>query len=330
MWLERRTVQLAVLIGACLVCQASAQQPAPTGARPQQFAPIQPPAPIVPFLLTPQEQANVAALLKAWEESSGKVETFSCEFTLFDYDATWPLPPPAKPGTDPNNTPRRIAKGRINFAKPDKGSYQELPEESGECWICDGKSVFTKDYPKKQLIEHRLPAEMQGKLISESPLPFVFGVEAKKLQERYWVRIVTPAGATGQIWVDAFPKRAQDIANYKKVQIILDQQEFLPTAVQIYMPNDDHEHGKKVSKVYKFDSIKRNAIRDRLNDFITTFVAPRVPLGWTHLVEEAPAPVTAQAPQTLQPPAGQPSGFVPTAPGASAPQQQPASVPQRR
>ncbi len=64
-----------------------------------------------------------------------------------------------------------------------------------EYWTCNGKSIFQVDAKKKQIIEQPIPAELQGKSITDGPLPFVFGAKADTLRKRYFMRIVTPPDA---------------------------------------------------------------------------------------------------------------------------------------
>jgi hypothetical protein len=47
----------------------------------------------------------------------------------------------------------------------------------------------------------------------------LFGAKAEKIKERYWVRAVhPPQGKEGQeYWIQAYPKRRQDAANFKMV-----------------------------------------------------------------------------------------------------------------
>ena len=37
-----------------------------------------------------------------------------------------------------------------------------------------------------------MPPELQGKAIVDGPLPFLFGADAQKLKQRYYLRIITP------------------------------------------------------------------------------------------------------------------------------------------
>ena len=81
-----------------------------------------------------------------------------------------------------------------------------IEEDRADHWICDGKSVFQYIPKQKKLVEHKLPPDMQGKSIVDGPLPFLFGAEAKKLRQRYWLRIVTPPNIKNQVWLEAFPR----------------------------------------------------------------------------------------------------------------------------
>ena len=93
----------------------------------------------------------------------------------------------------------------LKYAAPDKGLFRVLytknartaswaasEEDRADHWICDGKSVFQYIPKQKQLVEHKLPPELQGKAIVDSPLPFLFGTEAQKIRQRYFIRIIAP------------------------------------------------------------------------------------------------------------------------------------------
>ena len=114
------------------------------------------------------------------------------------------------------------------------------PEQS-EQWLCDGKSIYQFDYPKELVTEFVMPPELQGKGIGDGPLPFVFGVEAQKLKQRYFMRIITPPDVQNEVWLEAFPRYQQQAAEFSKVQVILQiagpTKALLPYAIQIYSPN---------------------------------------------------------------------------------------------
>ena len=184
----------------------------------QPPAPPQPPKP--PFTLTAQEQAELDRVLSLWEERNHSVKTFDCRFKRWTYDTVF----------GPANQAKFIDMGAIKYAAPDRGLFRvdstekdgkEAPIEDAraEHWISDGKAIFIFNPTKKQLIEQRLPPELQGKAIANGPLPFVFGAEAKKLKERYWIRVITPADVKDHVWLEAYPRYQQDAANFHHAAI---------------------------------------------------------------------------------------------------------------
>ena len=141
-----------------------------------------------PFVLSPQEEAELDGLLKAWEKQSQGVKYFYCEFNRLEYN-------PAFAGGNPNQLTTE-SQGEIKFAAPDKGlfrvtaisnyvldpktrNYVKQKAVPTEWWTCDGKSMFQVDADKKEVLETPLPPQMQGAAIADGPLPFVFAQRPK-------------------------------------------------------------------------------------------------------------------------------------------------------
>ncbi len=282
----------------------------PQGAAPPNASPPQPPPP--PFILTPAEQTQVDRLLLFWEKSSQNIKTFRSTFTRFEYDPVFGPPDPDQP------LYRDV--GELRYAAPDKGLYNVdgskaekfVPDERGqwqsgrwmrdegraEKWICDGKSIFEYDFRKKQVIEHRLPPELQGKAIVNGPVPFLFGAKAEQLSRRYWMRIITPPGTQGKVWLEARPQLREDAQNFKLVELILTirQDSVQPSAIRIYHPNG------KNSTTYVLDDpvVNKSGIRE----LVDPPFEPRVPIGWRKVVDDAPqAASPAQRPRAGNAPA---------------------------
>lgn len=250
------------------------------------------------FALSAIEQEYLNSVLSRWEQESGKIETFNCDFTQFVYD------PVFGPGNDEAGQP--IAKsegyGAVSFQKPDKGSFQvkELltwdaaqrkrvanSNLIGEHWVCDGASVYEFRSKEKQLVVTAIPPEMQGQNIAEGPLPFLFGAKADTLKERYWLR-VDPRAPEGSIWLAAMPKRQQDAANYRLVELMLDSSKMLPSAMRVTAPDNSQT-------TYTF-KLAEASINSRVSAIWNTlFQAPRTPIGWTR-VDEKPQTAAAAAP----------------------------------
>ena len=253
------------------------QQLVPQDPTIQRRAPQQPPAP--PFVLTPQEQQQLDAALQAWEQSSKSVKTFECKFTRFEYD----------PVFGNANQPRFVDNGQIKYASPDKGMYR-VDGQRPEHWICDGQSVFEYNFQKKELIEYKLPAELRGKAISDGPLPFLFGADAAKLNQRYYMRVTAQPTPT-EFKLEALPMYQRDAANFRRAELIL--RDMQPYGLKIYSPNG------KNSTVYVFENIRVNETKLLgLPDFFRSDPFHAVtPRGWQKIVEPGAAQTPNGPPQ---------------------------------
>jgi TIGR03009 family protein len=247
--------------------------------------------------LTPQQQAQLDAqlareraqldqVLDAWESESKKIKTLSAGFKLWVYNSAFPGK--ADPGQPPG--PTRKSEGEIYFAAPDQGMYREKTP-NGEYWVCDGKSIYQIQHAKKELVETVLPEELRGKAISNGPLPFVFGAEAAKMKQRYSMRVITPRDVRGQIWLEAYPRFQQDAANFRKVEVILDEQTMLPVGLQLFEPGPPTSPDRRV---YAFGKPKVNDLWEKIKNF---FDPPLVPRGYKKVVEESPVARNAAPPR---------------------------------
>lgn len=246
--------------------------PVLTPRAPVQRPPVQPKQPSPPFTLSPQKKAEVNRVLDQWERRNKEIKTFDSQFKRWTYDVVFGKPDQAK----------FIELGVIKFAAPDRGLFRLDKEEKdgkevpidparSEHWICDGKAVWEIDAKQKKVKEHKLPPELQGKAIANSPLPFLFGAEAQKLRQRYFIRIVTPPDVQGQIWLETYPRFQQDAANFHHAVFIINAQDMTPHALRLIQPN------AKDYTVYQFYDI---VVNDSWRFFKSNPFRPSVPLGW--------------------------------------------------
>jgi hypothetical protein len=194
------------------------------------------------------------------------------------------------PGSQP-----KTETGKLKYSAPDKGLYL-LEGDRPEQWLCDGNSIFQFDYPhpqqdkdrrmtmtKGRVIEHILPPEARGRAIADGPLPFVFGNDALKLKQRFFMRIITPQGVKGQIWLEAYPRFQQQASQFERVEVILKTDGFLPYAIKIYDTNG------KDSVVYQLEDAvvneKPSFFGGILNRGDWTHVS--VPYGWIKEVDQS-------------------------------------------
>jgi TIGR03009 family protein len=306
--LEMTVLPLSILIASQVAAQqqalapqaASQQQPPVQAAAPPAQAGAQAPA---GFALNALQQAQLNAVLAAWQQESAKINTFKCDFERWEYNLVF-----GPSGEIPLNK----NKGELSFGRPDKGSFriteintwketpppagQPAPAEKigtwapqpnaiGEHWMCDGKSVFEYRHNQKQLVERPIPPQLQGQAIVDGPLPFLFGADADKLKARYWMRVVQQPNQA-QIWLDALPKFQAQAADFRAVQVILDRQRLLPTHMQVHLPNGDRH-------MYTFN-IATATINSPLQKLQSLFALPRLHPGWKHIVEQMPVEQAAQ------------------------------------
>lgn len=267
---------------------AASQAAAANGGRPPgELAPaVQPGQPFPPLSVAAQKRLE--QLLEKWEAESQGTKLLSCDFTRWHYDL----------GAAPAGVHATWAQGAIKYAAPDKGmfrvdtlkfykgmkegkaSYEADSKQLGEYWVCNGAEVLEFDRSKEECIIQVLPEEMRGQQILESPLPFVFNLDAKKIHDRYWVREVQPpAGKTGVYLIEAWPKRQEDRSQYKFVQIVISAQTFMPDALIMYAPNFDPQTAP-IWDHYEFTKVSRNGLVANLQQFTDAFIKARPPSNW--------------------------------------------------
>lgn len=290
----------------------------PQMAPPGQFGAISPASALPAMPQEPEwsKQMNAAErkwvddILQYWEQRSDKVKVFECRFRRWDYDGGWVDPASGR------RHPRTFAEGSIKYAQPDKGLYhveklvavmppkaagektQEVVQnpELGEHWVCDGEKIFSFEANKKQVTVNPLPAEMRGKAIADGPLPFMFGAKAQTIKARYWIRCLVAApedkSKVNKYWLEAVPKSRQDAQNFKMVRIVLDQEEYLPESLEIFAPNYDPPRNDArqsylfLNRTAKDDATLKDLIGKGLfGPFLREFYEPRVPTGWTKVVQ---------------------------------------------
>ncbi len=159
------------------------------------------------------------------------------------------------------------------------GEPFDLVESSDTEWWCNGTRVFDLDVQKKQALVASIPADMQGKNIMDSPLPFLFGMPPEKARRRYEMAFhqgKSPASDATMVHLVIYPNLPQDAGEWHHVNLMLDTQNWLPVAVQMYDPPQTG------ISVYTFSNVQVNQ-----TDWIRNFwpgrkptFEPNLPPGW--------------------------------------------------
>lgn len=282
----------------------------------QQYVPVAR-EPQRPFPeLTPEHIQYIDRVLELWQQSSGQVKQYTCDFRRWDYD---PLLCNERDPRDNRLFAHTISDGILRYAAPDKGMFEttkvydftkeegqnpdykmrESTELNHEKWICDGKAIYEFDYKTRHLYETPIPAEMQGQGMVNSPLPFLFGVEKQVIKNRYWLRVITPQQVQDtEIWLQAFPKNINDARNYQRIEIHLSQNDWMPKALTVYPVNYD-ERTNPASRVFEFDNRKINSKLAQFQNIMGFFVRPQTPLGWKRTQRTVMAEAEARPPVSL-------------------------------
>ncbi len=261
--------------------------------------------------LSPESDRMLKSLLGKWQNATQGIERYKCDFLRWQFDMT--------KISDPKIY-HTAARGVVRYMAPDKGMFRvdELkfvrkdprdpqadwqlhadPEQFGEYWICDGNSVYLYDRTQKKATKYTLPPEMQGKQVFNSPLPFFFGVDAQKIEQRFWVNPLPDAVVNEKPVhvLDVYPKTQADAVNYHHVRVYLDQAESLPVAIEVCMPNWTEE--KPNREFFEFRNRNTNwNLLDKIKEmsiFKEEFIPKEPPAGWQVEVKpyepEAPARV---------------------------------------
>jgi TIGR03009 family protein len=235
--------------------QAQAQQP-----RPQ----VQPES--QPQIENIEVSPAVQQLLEFWEAKSSEVNQLYGEFDRYSYDSDFGV--------------EKRGQGRLWFEAPDKGRiditpsddvptepnninpdklradgqpFQILPDNN-ERWICNGERVFAINDDDRTYAELSIPPQFQGENIIDSPLPFLFGMQAERAKQRYIIEIGPMhnpdgriEGAALNVHVIVRPRWEQDAREWTTAEILLNPDTFLPNAVRI--TGGTHE------EVYVFRSV---------------------------------------------------------------------------
>ena len=263
---------------------------------------------------SPAAQAQLQEVLQNWENQSKGTKTLELKFLRFHYDGQMA----------PSGVPATKAEGEIKYAAPDRGlirvdqlvffngmvqnnpSFKAFPNRFGEHWVCNGKQLIEFDRTQKECKIEDLPPDMQGKNIINSPLPFVFNLDATQLQQRYWVQ-QTQSPSPDVVLLEVWPKTANDRSQYKMVQVALEAKTYLPRALVMYAPNFDPKTAA-VWDHYEFQNVKRNSIAGQFaNKFLKNFIPQAPPKDWQIIQGTAFAAGSASTPTAQQARASQPT-----------------------
>lgn len=202
----------------------------------------------------PQPSPELWKLLSDWERGSKAIKTLHGRHQRRIYDDTFKV--------------EKLAQGEFWYSGPDKGRIDiskievtakmqadrknpaakverdadgkpyALKSDEDRRWICDGTRLFDIDDERKEALITDLPPESRGANIMNTPLPFLFGMPPKGAIQRYEIKIddINDKANPKYALLTVLPRWPRDARNWKKAQVYLNTENYLPIAVKLIDP----------------------------------------------------------------------------------------------
>ena len=269
--------------------------------------------------LTAQQQKAVDDVLRFWEQRSKSVKRYRCQFQRWEYDPVFGPAQECKTWSKgvimyfvPDRALFRVDE-KWDYRAPtrpgEKAKHVKREVEPTEHWICEGTYIWEFDHRAKRLIQRELPPHMRGKAIIgpptclfrytcfvllndpkpheatvDGPLQFLFGIDAERIKERYWIRRKPVPEDALEYHLEMYPKSSPEMVNCQKMDVIIVEEDFLPKGLVIYHRNfDPHTNPARTTFLIEHRETNWNVSSNRLNN--RQVVEPSVPAGWKKVVE---------------------------------------------
>ena len=201
-----------------------------------------------------QPSPQLWKLLSDWEAGSAKIKTLEGRHQRRIYDDTFKVEKLADgefwyAGPDKGRidikkikiTPKMLADRNNPQAKVERdadGKPYTLKSDDERRWVCDGVKLFDIVDERKEALITNLPPENRGENIMNTPLPFLFGMPPKQALERYDIEInnINTTAKPNFALLTIHPRLALDARNWKKAQVYLNLENYLPMAVKLIDP----------------------------------------------------------------------------------------------
>ncbi|MEZ6055824.1 MAG: hypothetical protein R3C01_03875 [Planctomycetaceae bacterium] len=276
---------------------AGPAQPGATGAAANAGAQVQ-----------VQMSPEVLRLIQLWEQHTRGIKRLTGEFQRYVYDSTFAYEKRAD-GTFWYENPdkgridiravkaERLPPDGLNHKKlgPNNKPYKVLPDIN-QRWICRGDMLILIDMDQSVYDKVEIPPHLQNEKITQSPLPFLFGMPAGEMEKRYFMSLGSmhnPKGTKERpqplAHVVATPRYQQDAREWSRADVLLDPGTkfagyFVPTAIRLLDPTGNVE----TVYVFTLDSMKMNETKWPFSDPFREPLDPRLKLRQSSRAEAPP------------------------------------------
>ncbi|MBX3437317.1 MAG: hypothetical protein KF861_07505 [Planctomycetaceae bacterium] len=262
---------LSAGVSAPLLAQQQPRAPRPTGAQPpdpagvqriQSEEPGQKRPETQPVVVNPQELERV---LLDWEKKTAHITKLRGEHQQFEYDSVFLVekraigsfwfqsPDKGRIDFNINQQPQLVDPPEKPRKKSPSGEQYRVEAASPKIWSCDGTMVLSVDVSDKTYDKLEIPPHQRGENIIDGPLPFLFGMKADKLKERYQMSLGSQHNpprtkdVRGTYHIVAMPLKIDDAREWSRAEVLLDATYCVPKAIRLIDPAQTRE------TVYTFD-----------------------------------------------------------------------------
>lgn len=221
-------------------------------------------------------------LLQEWESRTSGIDTLQGSFRKYDYDFVF--------------LTEKRAIGKYWFGSPDKArmDFQSDPDvpklpadpntgkpqheaygksfsvvgHDNKSWICTGKEILEIDHDNKHYNRMEIPAQFHGQRITDGPMPFLFGMKAQSVSQRYKLAFGSRHDPSQQIHIVAYPLVPGLQKEFRKAELFLNPETYLPQAVRLSDPSGNME------TVYVFYEPAPFKLVDRINGPWKVYLGP--------------------------------------------------------
>lgn len=204
------------------------------------------------YPLEPDDAKRVEEVLTAWSASRAKGGRLRCRFHQWDYDPDFGPKDPAVPyvyttGEFRWDAPKVWQWRGTSASKADvRGGKTEWVSEYPVGWARNKESIYEWNYRNKTRIEHRFLDESYPGfgMLSFFGHSVPLGINAELLrldpaglQDRFWVRPVTPKEGKTNRWLELVPRKDTDARRFSSLVVAISESDWDISAMDIRAPN---------------------------------------------------------------------------------------------
>jgi hypothetical protein len=260
------------------------------GPSPPPAAPVKQPE---WYPLNSEDAKRVEEVLAAWRASRTRGDQLRCQFRKWEFDPVFGPKDPAVPYV--------YTTGEFRWDAPDvwmwkgtsarkavvNGSKIEWVDVALFNWARNKDTFYELDYRRKTRTELHFPADSAGNpqirflgfIVATLPQTDLFRLDPAGLQDRFWIRPMTPTEGRTDRWLELVPKKDADAKQFSSLLLAISESDWDICAMDIRAPNYSAETYSVRTSVEFLKRTRPTAKTSFLNDYLS-------PAGWRSVVED--------------------------------------------